>query len=238
MYFRQRRGRGASFPLALLAMRIFSIGLENIPPITLLFLGANLAVHLDILPTITPYFNEACLTPWNVLVSSSCSYWKETIIKVDFLWATTTLASVPFKYETYVSFFDIILPMIPAMVWSCVQFSCQNLHEYHRLFWSALFHASDMHLYYNLSSWLYKGRLLEPRIGSEMFLFTTIFCLLGSSVLYVGISWILFHYAPGLAGSYHSCAVGFSAVLFGIKVISPCILILFILMLCSFFDQI
>lgn len=159
----QRRGRGLSFPLVLLFLRVMSVGIEYIPPVTLFFLAVNAIIHLDILQLpLLPSFADACLIP---------------------------LAVVEYG-------------------------------QYSRLLWSALFHATDMHLYYNLSSWLYKGRLLESRLGSESFLVATLVSLLGSSTLYVAISALAqhLHLAP-IAHSYHACAVGFSAVLFSLKVI-------------------
>ena len=35
--------------------------------------------------------------------------------------------------------------------------------EVHRLWLSAIYHLSDMHLYYNMVSLLWKGRILEVR---------------------------------------------------------------------------
>lgn len=85
-----------------------------------------------------------------------------------------------------------------------------------RLLLSTLVHASDYHLYYNLSSFLWKGHNLERRYGTVGF------------GLMVAIIWplsALAEVALSVAGSMvgldwmTSCTVGFSGVLFGLKAV-------------------
>ncbi|KAK7091037.1 hypothetical protein V1264_010754 [Littorina saxatilis] len=91
--------------------------------------------------------------------------------------------------------------------------------DFKRLILSQLFHADDMHLYFNMTSLLIKGRSLERRFGSMYFLWmVSVFTAL-TSVGYVAINLILedrFH-----DHSYATqCAVGFSGVLFALKVVT------------------
>lgn len=89
--------------------------------------------------------------------------------------------------------------------------------DYHRLVLSTFFHADNWHLYYNMASLLYKGMKLERNIGSGRLFFFMVISSVLTSILYVAIavsmstSW---HYDE----PYASCAVGFSAVLFALKV--------------------
>jgi membrane associated rhomboid family serine protease len=86
-----------------------------------------------------------------------------------------------------------------------------------RLIGSAFLHASDMHLYYNMSSFLWKGVQIELAAGSKIFAAMVTILLLMSHTLFVIIGNIAGDALPfgGAAG----CAVGFSAVLFALKVV-------------------
>jgi len=79
-----------------------------------------------------------------------------------------------------------------------------------RLAFSSLCHADDVHLYFNVASLLVKGAMLETRMGSEMLLCFVVYAALASSLIYVAA-------APLFA--VRSCAVGFSAVLFAMKLV-------------------
>lgn len=91
--------------------------------------------------------------------------------------------------------------------------------EYERLFLSAFEHADDIHLYYNMLSFLAKGRTLERHFGSPYFAYLlSVFTVL-TSVTYVGLEVLLseiFHDK----GYYKICAVGFSGVIFALKVLT------------------
>ena len=87
---------------------------------------------------------------------------------------------------------------------------------FNRLLLSGFLHADDWHLYYNCTSLLWKGSQLEPAVGTERFVKLVVFSLVVSHALYLVIASalvVLFDYSE----SYHSCAVGFSAVLFSLK---------------------
>ncbi|XP_075221349.1 rhomboid-related protein 4-like isoform X2 [Lycorma delicatula] len=94
-----------------------------------------------------------------------------------------------------------------------------NARDYRRLVISAFEHGDDMHLYYNMISFLLKGSSLERRYHSMNFLILLVIITLMTSGIYVGL-------AVGCARfmvdySYmKSCAIGFSGVLFALKVIT------------------
>jgi len=152
--------RGRSFGGFLLLMNIMRMGIENLPPVTLVILLACTTLHYNFLNWNLPTIDYACLIPAAVLYAK----------------------------------------------------------EYHRLITSAFYHGSDMHLYYNMSSLIIKGRHLERRIGSVQFgVLCAIFTLL-SSILEVGASYILYTFID-YPKSMYTRSVGFSGVLFALKVI-------------------
>ena len=101
--------------------------------------------------------------------------------------------------------------------------------EWQRLVYSAFTHADEYHLYYNMASFLYKGSQLEPLYGSVKFALLIGELILTSGLMYIGCALVLHQqwYAPTMSLSFlmgsrnlmNTCAVGFSAVLFGLKVI-------------------
>jgi membrane associated rhomboid family serine protease len=90
---------------------------------------------------------------------------------------------------------------------------------WNRILLSSIIHADDYHLYYNMTSLLWKGIHLEKSLGSYSFAFLVLFSLIVSHSIMILLSYLLFVY--GGFSSYHSgmdsCAVGFSAVLFSLK---------------------
>jgi len=97
-----------------------------------------------------------------------------------------------------------------------------NIHSYcdtvQRLLLASFYHANDIHLYYNMSSFIWKGRQLEPIFGPKRFAILIIILALVSNILMVAISVGLSEVFQN-SDSMHTCAVGFSAVLFALKVI-------------------
>ena len=89
-----------------------------------------------------------------------------------------------------------------------------------RLIGSAFVHAGDMHLYYNMSSLLWKGVQIELAAGSAAFTAMVATLLVLSHVLIVALGFVL---GPLCTGAYtdafSTCSVGFSAVLFALKVV-------------------
>ncbi|XP_077988013.1 rhomboid-related protein 4-like [Glandiceps talaboti] len=91
--------------------------------------------------------------------------------------------------------------------------------DWSRLLLAPWFHASDMHLYFNMVSLLWKGISLERRLGSKYFAYMiAVFTVLSSSLL-VGLN-ILAAEVLDDHSYISSCAVGFSAVLFAIKMVT------------------
>lgn len=80
-----------------------------------------------------------------------------------------------------------------------------------------VFHLHDLHLYYNMTSWLWKGRQLERRFGSIPFLVLVVLLALVSSCLHVAFAHILAR--MGHTQYMQQCAVGLSSVLFALKVV-------------------
>ena len=66
-------------------------------------------------------------------------------------------------------------PPIPGLDFGWARDSCLNGiaiaygSQWGRIWTACFFHLSDMHLYFNMSSLLYKGRILEGNLGSEEF---------------------------------------------------------------------
>ena len=89
--------------------------------------------------------------------------------------------------------------------------------DYRRLWTAPLTHATDIHLYYNMLSLAWKGLKLEAYHGSLKFLFLLNLFSIMSGVIYVILSVLV---ADVLEDSSYlsQCAVGFSAVLFALKV--------------------
>jgi rhomboid domain-containing protein 1 len=82
-------------------------------------------------------------------------------------------------------------------------------HDYKRILFSIFEHGDDMHLYYNMISFLVKGRSLECRYGSTNFAFLLIMISALTSVIYVALGHML---TEILHDEYYakSCAIGFS----------------------------
>lgn len=149
--------RGSNFGLLLLFYQIARVGLDNIPPATLLFLAVNVIVHL--------------VNPLHLGLHDVC-----------------------------IGAFQVIYGM-----------------EVQRLLLAAFYHLDDIHLYYNMTSLIWKGRNLEPRLGTKRFSFLVLLLAVVSNILLALSNYILAHYTN--QHSMHSCAAGFSAVLFGLKVV-------------------
>lgn len=89
--------------------------------------------------------------------------------------------------------------------------------EIKRLIGSAFFHASSYHLYYNVASLLWKGVNLERVLGSEPFAVLVGVLIVLSHSMTVVLSYVLL--LCGFEEAYYSRTIGFSAILFAMKVI-------------------
>lgn len=118
-----------------------------------------------------------------------------------------------------------LLSLIPGISAGCLRpAAIFQRRQWGRLFWAALLHGDEWHLYYNMSSLLWKGVQLEASMGSASFAALVGELWLSSHLLLCAAYWVarahLWRVVPGLAEDYHSvCAVGFSAILFGLKTV-------------------
>ncbi|XP_024383795.1 rhomboid-like protein 14, mitochondrial isoform X1 [Physcomitrium patens] len=88
-----------------------------------------------------------------------------------------------------------------------------------RLFLSAFYHVDETHLVYNMISLMWKGVQLEGSMGSQKFAGLLAVLLGLSSSLVVASSSLLAFLADSPTSFYSECAVGFSGVLFALKVV-------------------
>ncbi|XP_002966977.2 rhomboid-like protein 14, mitochondrial [Selaginella moellendorffii] len=87
-----------------------------------------------------------------------------------------------------------------------------------RLLLSAFYHVDEAHLFYNMISLLWKGVQLEGRMGSPKFA-SMVALLLGMSHGLMVLLGTLVSTLTDSPAPYTSCAVGFSALLFALKVV-------------------
>ncbi|XP_029302951.1 rhomboid-related protein 4-like [Cottoperca gobio] len=117
---------------------------------------------------------------------------------------------------------NVYLYLFPAapLMQACV--SVQQaywLKDWRRLLLSPLHHADDWHLYFNMVSFLWKGTKLERRLGGPWFLYLlSVFSLL-TGLVYLLLEASLTELTQDQSYSM-ACAVGFSGVLFALKVLS------------------
>lgn len=92
--------------------------------------------------------------------------------------------------------------------------------QWKRLIFGTLVHASDMHLYFNMISLLWKGVFLEKKFKSQYFAYLlTVFTVL-TSVTLVGLNWLMSEVLGDKSYELSHCAVGFSGVIFALKVLA------------------
>ncbi|CAJ0928531.1 unnamed protein product, partial [Mesorhabditis belari] len=89
--------------------------------------------------------------------------------------------------------------------------------QFYRLIAPVFMHADDWHLYYNMVSMLWKGKRMERMMGGVQFLAILLIFVVLTPVATVGISLGLDQIFD-TAYSYQ-CGVGFSGVLFALKVV-------------------
>lgn len=128
-----------------------------------------------------------------------------------------TLALIVINTLIYLELFHFKLPNLTKVCISAN--SIIKDHEWLKLILSPFFHADDWHLYYNMISFSIKGRTLEKKYGSKYFLILLAVFTIMNSFLYVGIEILAYHLFNDF--SYlKNCAVGFSGVIFALKVLT------------------
>ncbi|PWA19466.1 hypothetical protein CCH79_00019052, partial [Gambusia affinis] len=117
---------------------------------------------------------------------------------------------------------NVYLFLFPAapLLRTCV--SVQQTYwqgDWRRLLLAPFHHADDWHLYFNMVSLLWKGMNLERRLGPAWFLYVlSVFSVLTGAV-YLLLEALLTELADDQSYS-QDCAVGFSGVLFALKVLN------------------
>ncbi|XP_038549012.1 rhomboid-related protein 4 [Micropterus salmoides] len=117
---------------------------------------------------------------------------------------------------------NVYLYLFPAapLLQACV--SVQQAYwfkDWRRLLLSPLHHVDDWHLYFNMVSFLWKGIRLERRLGGAWFVYLlSVFSLL-TGLVYLVLEAVLTELTQDQSYSM-ACAVGFSGVLFALKVLS------------------
>ncbi|XP_064639136.1 rhomboid-related protein 4-like [Lineus longissimus] len=129
-----------------------------------------------------------------------------------------TLAAILGQVLVFLKLIDIPWPSLDDVCISSNQ--VWNRGDWTRLILGVFHHADQWHLYYNMSSFLWKGINLERKLGSGYFAFLlAVFTVLQSTIL-VAVNMLLGNYIMNDASYLSQCAVGFSGVLFALKVLT------------------
>ncbi|CAG2172703.1 unnamed protein product [Oppiella nova] len=122
---------------------------------------------------------------------------------------------------TQILIFLRIIPLPVSDVWDvCLSYrSIIDKKEYLRLILSQLSHGDDWHLYYNMVSFLWKGRSLENRLGSLRFAITLLVFTISTAYTYVFANKLMADVSEDYSYLSH-CSVGFSGVIFALKVLT------------------
>lgn len=109
--------------------------------------------------------------------------------------------------------------------WPSVREACISLQEvwfrgdWKRLLTSPFVHTSDYHLYYNMASFMWKALTLERHFGSAYFAYMVSVFSVATGLLYLGLHYLMAEFLDQWS-AVQSCAVGFSAVIFALKVVT------------------
>ncbi|XP_039113552.1 rhomboid-related protein 4 isoform X3 [Hyaena hyaena] len=118
-----------------------------------------------------------------------------------------------------VNIWFFLSPLKP-LLGSCLSVdTCYQQKDWQRLLLSPFHHADDWHLYFNMASMLWKGINLERRLGSKWFAYVIVTFSLLTGVVYLLLEFALAEVMnePVFRAN---CAVGFSGVLFALKVLN------------------
>ncbi|KAM9316499.1 rhomboid-related protein 4 [Gastrophryne carolinensis] len=114
----------------------------------------------------------------------------------------------------------LFLSPIKPLLYTCISvYSGYYQRDWQRFLLSPFHHVDDWHLYFNMVSLLWKGTKLERRLGSIPFAVIIIVFSQLIGVVYIGLQLMLAEWTDD--SSYEmQCAVGFSGVLFALKVLN------------------
>lgn len=128
-----------------------------------------------------------------------------------------TLFTIALNVLIYLEILDFDLPSLGSVCLSA-NYLIRN-KEWSRILLSPFFHGDDWHLYYNMLSFSIKGRSLEKRHGSVYFFILLAVFTVSCSLIYVIIEYTGFS-INGSRLLLDNCAVGFSGVIFALKVLT------------------
>ncbi|KAJ3180586.1 hypothetical protein HDU85_003990 [Gaertneriomyces sp. JEL0708] len=139
----------------------------------------------------------------------------QSILASDY-WPPTTLALLAGNVWVHYT----LDPIVPTVRDACLQpYTIHKYWDYKRLMWSSFLHGDDTHLWYNMASLVWKGLKLERDMGTLAFARLVAFLLVVSQALEIYIPWVLAHFTGYTSPYVYGCSIGFSSVLFGLKVI-------------------
>ncbi|XP_041353088.1 rhomboid-related protein 4-like [Gigantopelta aegis] len=131
-----------------------------------------------------------------------------------------TLTLIAAQVVIYIKLIEHVLQYFPSANAVCISTYLLYYHsQWKRLFLSPFYHADDMHLYFNMVSLLWKGMMLEKMFRSTYFAFLVAVFTVATGMVYVILSMLM----DGLMDDHRystSCAIGFSGVLFAMKVLT------------------
>lgn len=103
------------------------------------------------------------------------------------------------------------------MPWSkgdvCISaYKVLNARDYKSFIFSTFEHGDDMHLYYNMASFIIKGRTLENRYGSSNFVLLLAFLICMTNAFYIAIAKFGGEFLEDYS-MMRTCAIGFSGLI-------------------------
>lgn len=91
--------------------------------------------------------------------------------------------------------------------------------DWTRLFTAPFLHGSDFHLYFNMASFMWKAVVLERHYGAKYFAYMVTVFMMATGMLYLAMNYLIAEVTDQWS-TIQSCAVGFSAVIFALKVVT------------------
>lgn len=128
---------------------------------------------------------------------------------------TVTLIVVVINTLIYLELFDL-----PSLLSVCLSYNkIKYNNEWKTIILSPFFHGDDWHLYYNMISFVVKSRSLEKKYGSYYYAILVGVFTVSTSLMYLVIEYLSFRILK-MNYALDSCVVGFSGVIFALKVLT------------------
>lgn len=131
-----------------------------------------------------------------------------------------TLVTVAINALIYMKLIPKTLIRLPSVHGACTSNNLVlNEKQWLRLCTSSFYHLDDMHLYYNMASFIWKGMKLENKMGSKKFAIVIALFSVLTQIVMLAVNKV---FAEIFANEQYlyTCAAGFSAVLFSLKVLT------------------